>query len=105
VRLTINVVDCTFDETEPTPAYHGLFICQDFKSASAAEAQANNRFAPEKVKINLIRTSVDGRLLTSDITPASVCASGDANQLIYIFNDRENLVAYNEARYPQLNIS
>lgn len=93
---------CTFSKWDSYLAYSGAVICQDYKSASAAEAETQNLFAPEKIKIKFVECyGPDGNKIVGSDNPADYCASGDANQLIYVYAANE-IVAYDPARYPEV---
>lgn len=114
-NVTLNFIDCDIKKTDSRPIYHGAVICQDYTSKPANTA---NLYSPENLTINFINTSVDGKKLTSDINIASICASNDLNQVVYVCNDYEvetvnfdgtkiyayAIVPYAVDRYPTINI-
>ena len=105
VHVTLNLVNCTIDETEPTLAYHGAILLQDYTSPSAEAAVENNLFGPDKVTINFVNTSVDGVKLTSNMAAADICATGTTSQVLYCYCDKGGLVAYSAERFPVINIA
>lgn len=53
VKFTVNIINCTVDKWDTNPLWTGLITCIDSTSTSAEEAELANRFAPDKVTINI----------------------------------------------------
>lgn len=92
-KVTINLINCTFGTWE-SGEYAGAIICQDYTSTTAEETISANRFAPNKVIINMIGCSHNGTPITfSD--PSTVIGTGNENQLLYVYlNKGGGLLAY-----------
>lgn len=74
-----------------------MFICQDYNTTD------NNIFAPEKVTINITNCTYNGQRIEFD-DPADVCATGDANQLIYVYSQGNGgIVSYDATKYPAIS--
>lgn len=102
-RVTINILNCTFDKWEKGQ-YSGMIICQDYTSSSAQAAINNNLFAPEKVTINIQNCiGPNGKIEAAD--PEDICGTKQDNQLLYVYADKGGFVTYDAARYPKLNIN
>lgn len=100
-KLMINIRNCKIDKWNLADAYAGMILCQDYTSGSAEAAAKNNLFAPEKVTINIENViGPNGKIEKAELS--TICGTKDSNQLIYIF-DRD-VVAYDETRYPKINI-
>ena len=103
-KVTINVIDCEFGEWDTDPTWAGMIICQDYTSKQADVAQQKNLFAPDKVTINIINCTKNGKKITMK-SPEDVCGTNNADtQLLYVWNEYENSVAYSVERYPTLVI-
>ncbi len=103
-KVTVNIIDCEFSEWDSDPTWAGMIICQDYTSKQADIAQQKNLFSPDKMTINIINCTKDGKKITMT-TPESVCGTNDPDtQLVYVWNEYENSVAYSVERYPTLVI-
>lgn len=111
--VTVNLIDCTIEATDSNLNWP-MILCQDYVAGTGADIKAANRFAPEKITINIINCEKAGQVITAPASMAEVCASGDDKGLIVVYNDYENataanvaaaaIVAYDATRYPALNI-
>ena len=102
-KATFIFENCTFSKWESDPQYGGVVICQDYKSGSVEAEESNNLFAPEKIKIQFINcTGPDGNKIVGSDSPADYCASGNENQLIYVYGNAGGIVSYDPARYPEV---
>ena len=105
VHFTLNVVNCECAKWESDLQYTGMIIFQDFTSATPEEVVANNRFAPEKVTVNITNFKLpDGSILQAPENMSEICGSGTAKQILYVYADKGGLVAYDPARYPTVHI-
>ena len=111
--VVVNLIDCTIEATDSNLNWP-MILCQDYVAGTGADIKAANRFAPEKITINIINCEKAGQAITAPADMAEVCASGDDKGLIVVYNDYENataankaapaIVAYDATRYPTLNI-
>lgn len=111
--VTVNLIDCTIEATDSNLNWP-MILCQDYMAGTGADIKAANRFAPEKITINIINCEKAGQVITAPASMAEVCASGDDKGLIVVYNNYENataankpaeaIVAYDATRYPTLNI-
>lgn len=111
--VVVNLIDCTIEATDSNLNWP-MILCEDYVAGTGADIKAANRFAPEKITINIINCEKAGQVITAPESMAEVCASGDAKGLIVVYNDYENataankaapaIVAYDATRYPTLNI-
>ncbi len=103
-HVTVNLINCTIDKCEPTGAYAGLILCQDYTSADAEAVEANNLFAPELVTINMQNViGPNGKLIAPE-NMADICGSGTEQQILYVYSGKTGVVAYDQSKYPTLNI-
>lgn len=111
--VVVNLIDCTIEATDSNLNWP-MILCQDYMAGTGADIKAANRFAPEKITINIINCEKAGQVITAPASMAEVCASGDDKGLIVVYNNYENataankpaeaIVAYDATRYPTLNI-
>ena len=111
--VVVNLINCTIEATDSNLNWP-MILCQDYVAGTGADIKAANRFAPEKITINIINCEKAGQVITAPASMAEVCASGDDKGLIVIYNNYENataanvpaeaIVAYDATRYPALNI-
>ena len=111
--VVVNLINCTIEATDSNLNWP-MILCQDYVAGTGADIKAANRFAPEKITINIINCEKAGQDITAPESMAEVCASGDAKGLIVVYNNYENataankpaeaIVAYDATRYPTLNI-
>ena len=98
---TVNIVNCTCDKWDTTE-YGGMILLQDYTSTSAEEADANNQFANITINIQNL-TKPDGNKLQAPDNLGSICATGDENQIIYMFDDYRGITPYGD-KYPIISI-
>lgn len=98
---TVNIVNCTCDKWDTTE-YGGMILLQDYTSTSAEEADANNQFANITINIQNL-TKPDGNKLQAPDNLGSICATGDKNQIIYMFDDYRGITPYGD-KYPIISI-
>jgi hypothetical protein len=104
-NVTVNITNCTCDKWDSTPAYAGLILCQDYTSKSATEVEENNLFGPDKITINISNfTGPNGKKLVAPEDLASICGTATEDQVIYLWTDVAGAVAYDSAKYPEINI-
>lgn len=116
-KLTVNLVNCTFEQWEEEQTdYYGCILCEDAftkneftkeerqteegRAAAIAKEREYNRYAPEKVTINMINCTYKGKKITFD-NLADVAATHDVStQLIYVYNHVEGFIEFDPSRYP-----
>ena len=111
--VVVNLINCTIEATDSDLQWP-MILCQDYMADTGANIKAANRFAPEKITINIINCEKAGQVITAPASMAEVCASGDEKGLIVVYNNYENataanaaaaaIVAYDATRYPTLNV-
>ena len=79
-----------------------MILLQDYTSTSAEEADANNQFANITINIQNL-TKPDGNKLQAPDNLGSICATGDENQIIYMFDDYRGITPYGD-KYPIISI-
>lgn len=105
-HLTINIKNCECKKWESDLQYTGMILFQDYTSTSAEAAVTNNLFAPEKVHVNVVSFKLpNGEMLQAPENMATICGSGTADQVFYVYADKGGLVAYDAARYPLITIA
>lgn len=116
-KLTVNLINCAFEqwEAEQDP-YYGPILCEDAftkneftkeerateegKAAAIAKEREYNRYAPEKVTINMVNCTYKGKKIVFD-NLADVAATRDVvTQLIYVYNHVEGYLDFDPARFP-----
>lgn len=103
-NVTINFTNCSCDQWDINGEWSGFIKLQDYKS-SAEDVVVNNVFSPEKVTINVHNFRYQGQLLEKPQDISEICGNAVyPRQFIYIWNDNEGFVEYNENRFPVLNI-
>lgn len=99
---TVNIINCTFDSWE-TGEYGGMILLQDYTSKSEQEAIEGNQF--HNLIINIQNcTKPDGTKITAPENMVDICATGDENQLIYMYDGWRGIVPYSADIYPTINI-
>lgn len=111
--VVVNLINCTIEATDSNLQWP-MILCQDYMAGIGADIKAANRFAPEKITINIVNCEKAGKVITAPASMSEVCASGDEKGLIVVYNDYENataankpaaaFVAYDATRYPTLNV-
>ena len=101
VNVTLNVENCTFKKWEEArPEYAGALILEDASSRSAEAEEANNLFAPEKVKVNFINCfGPHGKLEAKDIS--KVAGTKDEKQILYVYYHVQKDIPFGDgSKYP-----
>ena len=101
VNVTLNVENCTFKKWEEArPEYAGALILEDASSKSAEAEEANNLFAPEKVKVNFINCfGPHGKLEAKDIS--KVAGTKDEKQILYVYYHVQKDIPFGDgSKYP-----
>ena len=115
-RLVVNIVNCTFEQWEEESGYYGCILCEDAftkneftkeerqteegRAAAIAKEREYNRYAPEKVTINMVNCTYKGKKIVFD-NLADVAATHDAaTQLIYVYNHVEGYLDFDPTRFP-----
>lgn len=117
VKLVVNLINCTFEQWEEEEQdYYGCILCEDAftkneftkeerateegKAAAIAKEREYNRYAPEKVTINMVNCTYKGKKIVFD-NLADVAATRDVDtQLIYVYNHVEGYLDFDPARFP-----
>lgn len=88
-NIVINISNCTCNQWESYADYAGIICLQDYTSKTIDEAVSANRFAPDKITINISNFVYNGvRMTKNDI--ANVC---------YVFRDIENKTDSSKGNY------
>lgn len=107
VHVTVNIKNCTIDKWDSNNEFAGMVILEDYTSKSAEESKTADRFNADKVTINIINCNGPQGKITAPEDMSTIIGSQDQNQLIYVYNDKEGFVPYqdNEKRYPKIVIA
>ena len=102
-NVTVNIVNCSVGQWD-TNQYAGFLICQDYTS-STSDVETNNLFGDNKINVNFINLMHKGsKVLPTNIS--SVCGTGDANQVVYVYTDAKNAITpYSADKYPVIKFS
>lgn len=102
--VTVNISNCTVEQWDADPVWHGFLILQDYTSGSVAKEEENNLFAPDKITLNISNCyGPDGKKIYADDL-SKVCGTKDENQLIYVWNSYGETIPYGDgSRYPTIN--
>ncbi len=113
-NVTINIVNCQIDHIDQDPDWRGLIIFEDYLKGTAAEVADRNLFSPERIRVNIVNTTVEGYALSSIRNIASVCGTRNSDQLFYIWNNygastSENVaepafLPYDVSSWPEIHI-
>lgn len=99
-KCVVNISNCSVNQLETNPEYTGAILCQDY--TSKGEEVANNLFSPEKITINFKNFKVAGKEL---VTPTNVQDLFEGpDKMVYLYNNTEEVVPYEEGRFPKVNI-
>ena len=104
VNVTLNVENCTFKKWEEArPQWAGALILEDASSKSAKAEEANNLFAPEKVKVNFINCfGPHGKLEAKDIS--KVAGTKDEKQILYVYYHVQKDIPFGDgSKYPTVS--
>lgn len=99
-KCVVNISNCSVNQLETNPEYTGAILCQDY--TSKGEEVANNLFSPEKITINFKNFNVAGKELVMPTNVQDLFEGPD--KMVYLYNDTEEVVPYEEGRFPKVNI-
>lgn len=103
--VTVNMIDCAIASVDSNLDYTGIVLCQDYTSKTVEDAEANNLFAPEKVKFNFVNVTVGGKKVVAG-NPEEQFGSKTAEQLLYVYRDADRaLVGYNATKFPAVSFA
>ena len=103
--VTVNVIDCAIASVDKNLDYTGIVICEDYTSKTVEEAEANNLFAPEKVKFNFVNVTVGGEKVVAG-NPEEQFGSKTAEQILYVYRDADkSLVGYDATKFPAVSFA
>ena len=103
--VTVNVIDCAIASVDKNLDYTGIVICEDYTSKTVEEAEANNLFAPEKVKFNFVNVTVGGEKVVAG-NPEEQFGSKTAEQILYVYRDAaKSLVGYDATKFPAVSFA
>ena len=103
--VTVNVIDCAIASVDKNLDYTGIVICEDYTSKTVEEAEANNLFAPEKVKFNFVNVTVGGKKVVAG-NPEEQFGSKTAEQLLYVYRDADkSSVGYDATKFPAVSFA
>lgn len=99
-KCVVNISNCSVNQLETNPEYTGAILCQDY--TSKGEEVANNLFSPEKITINFKNFNVAGKELVMPTNVQDLFEGPD--KMVYLYNNTEEVVPYEEGRFPKVNI-
>lgn len=99
-KCVVNISNCSVNQLDTNPEYTGAILCQDY--TSKGEEVANNLFSPEKITINFKNFNVAGKELVMPTNVQNLFEGSD--KMVYLYNDTEEVVPYEEGRFPKVNI-
>lgn len=99
-KCVVNISNCSVNQLDTNPEYTGAILCQDY--TSKGEEVANNLFSPEKITINFKNFNVADKELVMPTNVQDLFEGPD--KMIYLYNDTEEVVPYEEGRFPKVNI-
>lgn len=99
-KCVVNISNCSVNQLDTNPEYTGAILCQDY--TSKGEEVANNLFSPEKIIINFKNFNVAGKELVMPTNVQDLFEGPD--RMVYLYNDTEEIVPYEEGRFPKVNI-
>ena len=104
--VIVNIEDCVIDQWEEAQDnYAGFLILEDYKSASEDEFLEINRFAPDKITINIKNLTYKGEKVMPEKLEECIATFNKDTQLIYMCIDKANytLPEYTAEIYPTIN--
>lgn len=104
--VIVNIEDCVIDQWEENQDnYAGFLILEDYKSASEDEFLEINRFAPDKITINIKNLIYKGEKVMPEKLEECIATFNKDTQLIYMCIDKANytLPEYTAEIYPTIN--
>lgn len=99
-KCVVNISNCSVNQLETNPEYTGAILCQDY--TSKGEEVTNNLFSPEKITINFKNFKVAGKELVMPTNVQDLFEGPD--KMVYLYNNTEEVVPYEEGRFPKVNI-
>ena len=103
--VTVNVIDCDIASVDSNLDYTGIVLCQDYTSKTVEDAEANNLFAPEKVKFNFVNVTVGSKKVVAG-NPEEQFGSKTAEQILYVYRDAaKSLVGYDATKFPAVSFA
>lgn len=99
-KCVVNISNCSVNQLETNPEYTGAILCQDY--TSKGEEVANNLFSPEKITIDFKNFKVAGKELVMPTNVQDLFEGPD--KMVYLYNNTEEVVPYEEGRFPKVNI-
>lgn len=99
-KCVVNISNCSVNQLDTNPEYTGAILCQDY--TSKGEEVANNLFSPEKITINFKNFNVADKELVMPTNVQDLFEGPD--KMVYLYNDTEEVVPYEEGRFPKVNI-
>lgn len=99
-KCVVNISNCSVNQLDTNPEYTGAILCQDY--TSKGEEVANNLFSSEKITINFKNFDVAGKELVMPTNVQDLFEGPD--KMVYLYNDTEEVVPYEEGRFPKVNI-
>ena len=103
--VTVNVIDCAIASVDKNLDYTGIVLCQDYTSKTVEDAEANNLFAPEKVKFNFVNVTVGGKKVVAG-NPEEQFGSKTPEQILYVYRDASrSLVGYDATKFPAVSFA
>ena len=108
VRMTLNLINCTFEQMETKNLnVRSVILCEDYTAKTAAEAVSANRYGPDKIQVNVINCyNTNNERYTAPADMSSVLGPLSCNDpLVVVFADKGGYVSYDAARYPKVVIS
>ena len=99
-KCVVNISNCSVNQLDTNPEYTGAILCQDY--TSKGEEVANNLFSPEKITINFKNFNVAGKELVMPTNVQDLFEGPD--KMVYLYNNTEEVVPYEEGRFPKVNI-
>ena len=104
--VIVNIEDCVIDQwEEDQDNYAGFLILEDYKSASEDEFLEINRFAPDKITINIKNLIYKGEKVMPEKLEECIATFNKDTQLIYMCIDKANYTfpEYTAEIYPTIN--
>ena len=104
--VIVNIEDCVIDQwEEDQDNYAGFLILEDYKSASEDEFLEINRFAPDKITINIKNLTYKCEKVMPAKLEECIATFNKDTQLIYMCIDKANytLPEYTAEIYPTIN--
>ena len=103
--VTVNVIDCAIASVDKNLDYTGIVLCQDYTSKTVEDAEANNLFAPEKVKFNFVNVTIGGKKVVAG-NPEEQFGSKTVEQILYVYRDADrSLVGYDATKFPAVSFA